>query len=119
MSLHRMNPHLITRRALLASVPAFAALPRGAFAQSRLSLRGALKEGELIVGETQSGARIMLDGKLVRVSDKGSFAFGFSYDQKSPSILVALYSDGSSEKRELVPVMRMYDIQRIDGLPQN
>src|SRR3982074_3609764 len=101
---------MIDRRSFLAATAALSAVPGFVFAAaSRLSLPAAVKQGELIVGKTEAGATIVLDGKAVRVSKDGSFVFGFAYDRKAPSTLVAAFRDGSSERRQIVPGIRMYE----------
>ncbi len=109
----------IDRRTFLAATAAFTAAPGFVFAaSSRLSLPATVKQGELIVGKTEAGATITLGGKPVQVSKDGSFAFGFAYDRKVPSTLVAAFPNGSTERRQIVPGVRMYEIQRINGLPE-
>jgi murein DD-endopeptidase MepM/ murein hydrolase activator NlpD len=109
---------MLDRRLFLLSAACLAGLPRIALAQpSRTILIGGLKQGELIIGKTEPGTRIALDGKVLRVSTGGSFAFGFAYNRKTPSVIDARYADGSTESRNLDPVIREYEIQRITGLP--
>jgi murein DD-endopeptidase MepM/ murein hydrolase activator NlpD len=109
---------MIDRRFFLAAGASFA-LPKVALGQSmRTTLKGALKQGELIVGHTLPAAAVTLDGKPLLVSPEGNFAFGFPYDRKTPSRLALRYADGTTENRELSPVARAYDIQRISGLPE-
>jgi murein DD-endopeptidase MepM/ murein hydrolase activator NlpD len=109
---------MIDRRMFLAAAMGFVA-PETAFGQSaRTALLGALKQGELIVGRTQLGAAVTLDGTALLVSPDGRFAFGFPYDRKTVSRLDVRFPDGTREMRELTPVARSYDIQRISGLPE-
>jgi murein DD-endopeptidase MepM/ murein hydrolase activator NlpD len=109
---------VIERRLFLAASAALTALPRFAFAQtSRTTLGGSAMQGGLAVGKTEAGAAIMLDGKPLHVSPVGDFAFGFSYDQKTPSVLAARYADGLTETRDVTPAVRQYEIQSITGLP--
>ena len=49
---------------------------------------------------------------------KGLFAFGLGYDQSKSTLVVARFSDGKTEPRDIVPVVRHYDIQKINGLPE-
>src|SRR5882672_5166440 len=110
---------VMDRRTFLAASAAFTAAPGLAFAaSSRIGLPATVKQGELIVGKTEAGATIMLGGKPVSVSKDGSFAFGFAYDRKAPSTIVAAFRDGASERHQIVPGIRMYEIQRINGLPE-
>lgn len=109
---------MIGRRLFLAASAALTALPRFAFAQaSRTMLGGSTTQGGLAVGKTEAGAALMLDGKPLHVSPAGDFAFGFAYDQKTPSILAARYADGLTETHDVTPSIRQYEIQSITGLP--
>ena len=111
---------MIHRRAFIASSAALAALPRAAFAQtSRISFTGAMQQGALIVGKTEAGARASVDGKSVSVSSEGLFAFGFAYNQTEPSVVRAEFSDGTSEAQNATPAARHYEVQTVNGLPQN
>ena len=62
---------------------------------------------------------LTLDAKSLRVSQDGHFAFGFPYDRKTPAKLVARFADGAVETAEIVPGLRTYEIQRINGLPED
>jgi murein DD-endopeptidase MepM/ murein hydrolase activator NlpD len=109
---------MLDRRLFLAGAASLVGLPRTVFGQSlRTTLIGGLKRGELIIGKTEPGARIALGAKPLRISSDGSFAFGLSYNQKSLSILDIHYADGATERMEVIPVVREYEIQRITGLP--
>ena len=110
---------MIPRRAFLASGCAFAAAPFFARADAaRLSLSGSLQQGSLIVG-TAKNASVTINGSACSVSPEGVFAFGFNYDQTKSSVIVAKFADGKSETREIAPVVRKYDIQHVNGLPEN
>jgi murein DD-endopeptidase MepM/ murein hydrolase activator NlpD len=85
---------------------------------SRIALTGTLEQGSLTVGRATPGATVTLDGAPLHVSSDGVFAFGFAYDQTGPATLLASFADGTQEKREITPVVRKYDIQRINGLPE-
>jgi murein DD-endopeptidase MepM/ murein hydrolase activator NlpD len=107
------------RRSVLAAAAALIAAPGLVFgAASRITLTGALKQGGLVLGRSEPGATVTLEGKPVRVSADGGFGFGFPYDQKSASNLVARFADGSEERRGITPQRRDYEIQRLNGLPE-
>jgi murein DD-endopeptidase MepM/ murein hydrolase activator NlpD len=110
---------VLSRRLLLATGSAFAAMPRLAGAQNtRVNFSGNLEQGSLVVGRTEAAARVTIDGNAVQVSPQGVFAFGLGYNQDKASEIAVRFADGSEEKRTVMPVVRQYDIQRIDGLPQ-
>jgi len=110
---------MIQRRAFLVSGCAFAAAPFVVRADTaRLSLGGSLMQGSLVVG-TARDASVTVNGSACGVSPDGIFAFGFNYDQTKSSVVVAKFVDGKSDTREIVPVVRKYDIQHVNGLPEN
>ena len=107
------------RRSVLAVTAALIAVPGLAFgAASRIGLTGAVKQGGLVLGKAEPGATVTFEGKPIRVSTDGSFAFGFPYNQKTASNLVAHFADGSEERRPITPQRRDYEIQRLTGLPE-
>ncbi len=109
---------MIRRRAFLAGSCAFAAFPEILRAKDApLLLSGPLEQGSLVVG-TAKGATASVDGDAVRVSSEGVFAFGLAFDRTRSALVVAKFADGQIETREIVPVVRKYDIQHVDGLPQ-
>jgi murein DD-endopeptidase MepM/ murein hydrolase activator NlpD len=111
---------MMERRAFLAATAGLIACPNIAMSrQPRFSFKGDTRQGALIVGQAEPGAAVTLDGKVLRLSPEGIFVFGFSYDQKKPSLLAIRYADGMAESREITPSVRAYEIQRISGLPEN
>src|SRR6266700_1892778 len=108
------------RRSVLAATVALIAIPGLAFgAASRITLAGALKQGGLVLGKAEPGATGTFEGKPIRVSADGSFGFGFPYNQKTASAIVARFSDGSEARRGITPQRRDYEIQRLNELPQD
>ncbi len=109
---------MIARRTLLTAAAGLV-LPRAVrAAPSRLTLAGMIEQGALVVGKVPSGTKLSLDGKSLRVSPAGQFAFGFACDETKPAILAAVYADGTTETQNVVPATRQYEIQRITGLPE-
>lgn len=74
-------------------------------------------QGALIIGRTDPGATVKLDGNPVRVSKDGVFLLGFGRDAPTQAQLDAVFSDGSRIRRDLQVAQRTYNVQRIDGLP--
>ena len=112
---------MISRRGLIASSLAWAAVPslaRAMTAASRLSFTGSTQQGGLVIGHTEPGARVMVDGADINVSDTGIFAFGFSFDRSNPAKVTARYRDGTTDEQDIAPGIRQYESQPINGLPQ-
>jgi murein DD-endopeptidase MepM/ murein hydrolase activator NlpD len=88
-----------------------------AAAAERLRFDSEVVQGALVIGATEPGATLTLDGARVPVAPDGGFVFGLDRDAKDSATLVAIFHDGSGETRTLAIARRAYDIQRIDGLP--
>lgn len=84
-----------------------------------LVLDGELIQGGLIIGRTDPGARIVLDGRPLRVSADGTFLIGIGRDQTGPLRLTASGQGTGETTRELAVTPRTYRVQRVDGLPES
>lgn len=100
-------------RYILILATVFFALPAHA-----LELNGAFKQGGLVIGQTEPGAQVSLDGAKVEVAPNGAFIIGFGRDAKPTSVLAVSRADGQVETRDLKIAKQNYKIQRIDGLPK-
>jgi murein DD-endopeptidase MepM/ murein hydrolase activator NlpD len=85
----------------------------------RFSLTGSMEQGSLALGSAPPGSLVALDGRPLRVTGDGRFAFGFAPDQVTASLVTVRYPDGGGDSRSFTPKVRQYEIQRINGLPQN
>jgi len=107
------------RRFFLGASLSFAALP--AYAQEkpiRFSVTGALTQGSLATGSAPPGSLVALDGRPLRVTADGRFAFGFAPDQTRAALVTVRYPDGGGDSRSFAPSARQYETQRVNGLPQ-
>lgn len=110
---------ILSRRALLAAAPALASTPR-AFAQSApLTLAGKLVQSGYAIGRTAPRAQIALDGLAVsEASAQGLFVVGFDRDSAVQVQLTVKTTSGITQRAlAIAPVD--YDVQVIDGLPQD
>ena len=82
-----------------------------------LKLDGERIQGALLIGHTDPGTAVKIDGNAVRVSDDGVFLLGFGRDAAVHARLDAIFPDGSRTHRDLQVKQRSYKVQRIDGLP--
>ena len=96
---------------------ALAVLVFGLAAQaSEVQLEGQLIQGGLVRGQVAPGSAVWLDGRALRVSADGWFAFGFGRDATEHAELEVHAPDGGEERRGLEIARRSYRIQRINGL---
>lgn len=110
---------MIPRRAFLVDTMALALAPgcMAAPSDARLSISGSLEQGGLVIGRAEPRAHVLVNDAPVLVSENGLFGFGLDYDQQKPTRLVVHYADSSSEIRDIRPVARTYEVQKINGLP--
>jgi len=83
-----------------------------------ISFDGQPVQGGLVIGQAPAGSEILVDGEAVLVTAEGRFMVAFGRDETGPREVVATLPDGSRHKHQLHPEPRRFDIQRIDGLPQ-
>jgi murein DD-endopeptidase MepM/ murein hydrolase activator NlpD len=118
-------PAALTRRGVLAAGAAFAASAGRAFAEASSADAGApfahsgrLMQGGVLIGLTDPGAPIAVDGKAQGVaSPAGLFVVGFDRDAPAAAT-VAVYRGGAWREASFAIAPVSYDIQKIDGLPQ-
>jgi len=83
-----------------------------------IEFNGKFFQGHFIVGETDPSAKIIIDKKDVKVSKEGYFVFGIDRDRKFDLKITKILDN----KKEIIVkkiYKRKYNIQRIDGLPEN
>lgn len=97
-------------------LPVFAAALWAFSAQAQTHLTGSIEQGSLVVGRTEPGARVTLDGAPLLVSRDGFFAIGFDRDHGPRATLAIATPDGKSETKDLVVAPRAWNIQRIEGV---
>ena len=78
---------------------------------------GGFTQGGMVIGRTDPGAKVTLDGRAVEVSPDGVFVFGFTRDFGPEAVLTVTSPDGSVDTKTLEITPREFAIQRIVGLP--
>ena len=84
---------------------------------SAVEFQGKFIQGHFIIGKTKPGTKVLIDKKEVRVTNDGYFVFGIGRDRKY-DVVIALNKDGNKQKIVKKVLKRKYNIQRIDGLPE-
>ncbi len=84
---------------------------------NQLQLNGDFTQGGIVVGRTNSDAKVNFDGRDLRVSNDGVFIIGFHRDDIGIKQLNIKFNDGSNETRDIKIKPRQFNIERIDGLP--
>lgn len=104
---------------LLASSAGAAELPQSFDGRPLFySLRGQATQGGLMIGRVTPLSEVLLDGKPVSVTPDGVFAIAFSRDHGLKAELEVGVHRGPRERRTLLIVPRIFDIQRITGVAQ-
>jgi murein DD-endopeptidase MepM/ murein hydrolase activator NlpD len=108
----------LSRRMLVALLPLLATAGLVRRARAAIELDGHLTQGGLAFGRAEPGSRVTLDKQPVPVARDGRFMLAFGRDHAAQAMLSVTHA-GKTETQELTITQRSYDIQRIDGLPQN
>jgi murein DD-endopeptidase MepM/ murein hydrolase activator NlpD len=108
----------IGRREFLGAGLALIAAPAAADSV-RFTISGAMEQGSLAFGSAPPGSQAALDGRPLTITSDGHFVFGFGYDQTKASLVTVRYPDSGGDSRSFKPKPRQYEIQRVNGLPQN
>ena len=82
-----------------------------------LEIRGNFKQGSLIIGKTNPTFEVFIQGKKVKINQKGFFVFGVSRDQIK-DIIIEIRDKSNIQKIVKKVKKRKFKIQRIDGLPK-
>ena len=83
-----------------------------------LEFQGKFLQGHFILGKAEAGSKVFVDKTQVKVSEDGYFVFGIDRDRKFD---VAITEINNGKKNKIIKKVfkRKYNIQRIDGLPEN
>lgn len=82
-----------------------------------LELYGNFKQGGLVIGHEDPGFEAFLDDIPLKVGPDGRFVFGFGRDAGPVVTLRIVYADGKVSEQTFNIEARVYEIERIDGLP--
>lgn len=83
-----------------------------------IEFTGKFFQGHFIVGKTDPNAKIIIDKKNVKVSNDGYFVFGIDRDRKF-DLKITKVLDNKKDIFIKKIFKRKYNIQKIDGLPEN
>ena len=114
----RLSPHRRDILGLAAAGAALAAIPVRA-QDASLGLTGRLVQSGYAIGQTQPGGVLWVDGTMRGPVDRsGSFYVGFDRDA-TPNSTIEIHHGDQVQKAILAIAPTTYDIQRVDGLPQD
>lgn len=110
----------LSRRSALAGAAALGAWGTGARAAGPLIMvSGKPQQGGALILRTRPRATVTLDGQAMgQASAKGLFLIGFDRDAAAAAVIGVQSAEGAATHEvQVAPVE--YDVQRIDGLPQD
>lgn len=81
-----------------------------------IKLSGEIKQGGYVLGKTNPQNTVSLDGTTLTVSEHGDFVLGFSRDDTEEHQLLITTPSGEVTTKVLKPIVREYNIQRIEGI---
>ena len=80
-------------------------------------LKGEWQQGAVIIGQVPSGTSVSFDGRNLQLTPEGEFVFGLGRDAPAVAVITTI-KGGVSEKHSFDVKPRVYDIQRVEGVPQ-
>lgn len=75
-------------------------------------------QGATLVGQVAPGASVRFGGRELSLAADGRFVIGIAYDAAPAAELEVIDADGSARRFEYAVEARVYDIQKIGGLPK-
>ena len=75
------------------------------------------EQGGMVIGRTDPGCILYMDGLQMRVAADGHFILGFRPDHVPWAMLRVMCADSTQRRQSLFIAERAYEEQRIDGLP--
>ncbi len=82
-----------------------------------LEFQGEWTQGGLVVGNIAPGASVRFDNKTVPVTPSGRFVIGLGRDAP-PQVALTVERNGAITTHTFKVEQRHYDVQRVDGVPQ-
>jgi murein DD-endopeptidase MepM/ murein hydrolase activator NlpD len=75
------------------------------------------QQGAIIVGKASKSEEIFFQGHKLRTTPEGQFVLGVGRDALSPQVL-SVTTSGKTTQHTFAVKVREYDIQRVEGVPQ-
>jgi len=83
-----------------------------------LNLQGNLVQGGLVMGKVPAGYSVSYQGKQLKLTAEGQFLLGFGRDAPALATLIITDNQSRQQTQKLPVEQRVYNIQRIEGVPQ-
>lgn len=94
--------------------------PGAVSADPRLTLRGPVTQGGLVVADVQGKvSRVSFPGHRVNVADDGTFLLAFARTAPASEKMTITFADGTTLEQVFQVAQRTYQTDRIEGLPED
>lgn len=85
---------------------------------TEVKLSGALTSGGLVLAEFDDAVQVQLNQQELLLTEQHKAVFGFGRDQHGEQVLTWRDSNGKEHRHEFTIAPRKYQIDRVDGVPQ-
>ncbi len=83
-----------------------------------LEIEGEWIQGGMLIGHVNPGEKVKFAKRALRVDDDGLFVFGLDRDAPKSAELTVIDKDGKAATHTFQVKQRQYNIQRVNGVPQ-
>jgi murein DD-endopeptidase MepM/ murein hydrolase activator NlpD len=98
---------------MLAAIPMLFGIAADAAANKPVEIKGAWRQGELLIGHVAAGSQVTFKDKAVRVGDDGHFIIGLDRDEEGEPKLEVRTPDGNTHSETHKIAARTYSIQKL------
>ena len=88
-------------------------------ADNVVELPGEARQGDVLMGRAPAGSQVEHGGHRIKVGDNGRFVLGLDRDAPEAIEVAIQLPNGDQQNRQINVSKRDYDVQRIDGLPED
>lgn len=106
------------RASITGVLLAIVLMPGAAAADRRGELPAKVSQGQLVVARIEPGSQVSLDGRALRVSESGWFAFGVERNAERDVRLEIIDADGATRRITLPVLARDWPVERVNGVPE-
>lgn len=120
-TLARSLAALLALGALAVAVagPAVADSARAARLLAGVELPDSAPQGGLVAGRAPPASEVVVEGRSLRQTDEGRFAFGIGRDAEGPVTVTITPPGGHAVTHPVLVQAREFRIERVDGVPQS
>ena len=81
-------------------------------------ISGHWQQGALLVGSVEPGSQVRFNDRDLSLSPEGRFVLGLAFDAPPAAVIEVRDADGAMQRYEYRVEPRVYDVQKIGGLPK-